>query len=150
MIWTYNRLQGEARDWARKNRIPIGEKCLPAKGRKAMGKSAIDKIAGNGSFGFSTRRGREDGDTACMTRGLDNQWKSGRGSIVRRRKNICRMMTTKAIDGMQMDRFERHEVSVKKNLARQIKMAQAKTLMREIRSRNRNPKARRGHKRRAA
>lgn len=150
MIWTYNSLKGESRKWARENRIPVGERCIPVKGRRKMGKSAIDRVAGNGVHGFSMRRNKGDGETTKMVRGLDNQWKPGRGTIVRHRKNICQMATNETIKTMQMDDHDKRKALAKEVIVRQERLAREKTIKRELRKRNRNPKARRGYNRRKA
>ncbi len=138
MQWTYNRLKGEAREWAVANNQPRGERCIKVNGGHQMRKSSIDDIAGNGLHGFSTRRGKQDEDKG-MVRGMDGQWKAKRGSVAKRRKNTSRMATTEQIKFMQMDSFERKERAARLN----------ETLMRrrkDLRRRNRNHRARRRHK----
>ncbi len=148
MTWTYNRLNGKAREWARRNRIPTGERCVPVKGGRKMGKSAITKVAGDGSYGFSTRRDKKDGETTKMVMGLDGQWKAWRGTSVRRRKNVCRMATKGQIKKMEMDDYDRLESLTKEAIIHQVKLEKERAIRRELRKRNRNPRARRNHNKR--
>lgn len=138
MNWTYNRLEGKAREWAVANNQPRGERCVKVNGGHQMGKSAVDDIAGNGLYGFSTRRGKQDEDKG-MVRGMDGQWKAKRGSIAKRRKNTSRLATTEQIRLMQMDSLEKEERAARL----------AETLMRrrkDLRRKSRNNRARRGNK----
>ena len=136
MQWTYNRLEGDAREWAIKNNQPRGERCIKVNGGHQMGKSAIDDIAGNGLHGFSTRKGKQDEDKG-MVRGMDGQWKAKRGSVAKRRKNTSRMATTEQINSMQMDSLERKEMAARVSEA-------INRRRKELRSKNRNHSARRG------
>jgi hypothetical protein len=148
VTWTYNKLQDKEREWAKQNKQPFGEKCIRVVGGKKMAKSAVDKVAGNGRFGFSTRRGKKDDSSVSLVKGLDEQWKSGRKSIARRRKNVCKMMTTQGIKSMEMDGCDKYEKFVEQAVASEEKRIIVNRARRETRRVNRNPKARRGHARR--
>lgn len=150
MTWTYNRLKNEARQWARKNRIPTGERCVPVKGGRKMSKSAITEVAGDGSYGFSTRRDKKDGETTKVVKGLDGQWKAWRGTSVRRRKNVCRMLTANQIKGLQMDSDDRLDAFTKEAIIHQVRLEKERVIRRQLRKRNRNPRARRGHRKKVA
>lgn len=140
MIWTYNRLKEQAREWALQNKHPLAERCVKVIGGKKMAKSGIDSIAGNGTFGFSTRRGKTDGVPVKLTKGLDGQWKSGRGSVAKRKKNVCRMATSEEIKRMQMDKVDIQELVQKEAQL----IAMEKEIERQERKQNR--RAKRNHR----
>ncbi len=78
----YNRLDGDARNWARSNRLAMSEHCVSVKGGRRFNGSEWQKsTCGDGSMGFSTRRkGQED---VQMETGMDGQLKKSRATLIR-------------------------------------------------------------------
>jgi len=96
---SYNRLDEEAREWARSNRLPTAERCSRVEGgNRFKGPDWIKEKCGDGSMGFSMRRkGHEENN---VTMGGDGHWKSARGSLVNRKSaKACRSRAPKRIDG---------------------------------------------------
>jgi len=141
----YNRLTGEAREWATENKIPIGERCVRVNGRRRMAEAEVDKVAGNGSFGFSSRRKRDEDDDVKMTEGMYGQFKSGRKTVARRRKMAHNTWTKDEIRKAQMDEFDLEQARKEADRKRSIQRAKEQEIKRAIRKQNRNSKARRGH-----
>ncbi len=80
----FNRLDGEAREWAASRHLPRSEYCVPVKGGKRFGGPNWQKNkCGDGRMGFSTRRkGQEE---VRMELGLDGQLKKKRATLVNKR-----------------------------------------------------------------
>ena len=78
----YNRLEGDARDWAQNNRFARSEHCVKVKdGKRFSGADWQKSKCGDGSMGFSTRRkGQEE---VSMETGLDGQFKKSRSTLTR-------------------------------------------------------------------
>jgi len=95
----YNRLNGDARDWAKDNGFPRSEFCTPVKGGKKFGgpKWLKDKC-GDGSMGFSTRRkGQEE---VRIVVGGDGQLRKKRHTLVRRKSaNAVSSRRPRRVDG---------------------------------------------------
>lgn len=144
MSRVYNRLEGEIREWARNNRFNTSERCVRVKEPNKHAFSPIEFVAGNGTLGFSTRRGEGEDYDLCMVKGLEGQWKSGRGTACRKRKNVSRLATLEQFRRMMMDDYELAQEAAKLDAIRQDKAKTADQLKRELRKKNRNPKARRG------
>jgi len=142
MTWTYNVLKGEARKWAQENKVPTSEKCTRVVGGRHMGRfgDRLARVAGNGLYGFSSRRQQQD--PVKMTVGMDGQYKKDRKTIVRRRKNVSRLWVDAQIRKAQMDATDKFEGFLKEIPNRLEKIAARKA----VRRRNRNHRARRGHK----
>lgn len=142
MTWTYNVLKGEARKWAQENKVPTSEKCTRVVGGKHMGKfgDSLSRVAGNGLHGFSSRRQRQD--PVKMTVGLDGQYKKDRKTVVRRRKNVCRLWNQSQIRKAQMDSTDKFVAF----LAETPHLLAKRIVKKAARRRNRNHRARRGHK----
>lgn len=80
----FNRLEGEAREWAASRHLPKSEYCVPVKGGKRFGGPNWQKTkCGNGRMGFSTRRKGQD--EVRMELGLDGQLKKKRSTLVNKR-----------------------------------------------------------------
>ncbi len=143
----YNRLDGDAREWAQKNGHATAERCIMVRGRKPMGKSEVETVAGNAGFGFTTRRWKKDDDDGSkMTVGLDGQFKKKRGTVARHRKATCRTWTKEQIARAQMDDVdiaEENQVRAKRLAIQRDGERKAKQ---EARKEKRNPGSRRGHK----
>lgn len=83
----FNRLEGQARDWALANRFARSEYCVPVKGGKRFGGPVWQRIkCGDGRMGFSTRRKNQD--DVRMERGMDGQWKKSRHTLVNRKSAV--------------------------------------------------------------
>ena len=95
----FNRLEGEAREWAAGNRFARSEYCVPVKGGKRFGGENWQKVkCGDGRMGFSTRRKGQD--EVQMERGLDGQFKKKRSTLVRRKSaRATASRRTRRIDG---------------------------------------------------
>lgn len=143
--WSYNRLNGEAVEWAKKNEMPKAEYCIRVKGGKKMAKSTVETVAGNGLYGFSMRK-RRNAEEASITVGMDGQYKSGRGSVARRRKNVSRLASKEQIKLSMMDEFDKKKVQERDDFLQNIKLEREMALKKALRKSKRNPKARRGHK----
>lgn len=80
----FNRLEGEAREWAASNRFSRSEYCVPVKGGSRFGGQDWQKNkCGDGRMGFSTRRkGQEE---VRMEQGLDGQLKKKRSTLVNKK-----------------------------------------------------------------
>lgn len=78
----FNRLNGDAREWAKDNKFPRSEYCVPVKGgnRFSGAKWQKDKC-GDGRMGFSTRRKNQD--DISIEIGLDGQFKKKRSTLIR-------------------------------------------------------------------
>lgn len=142
----YNRLDGEARKWAGQHSYPKSERCVRVNGVRKRAKSDVDKVAGNGTFGFTMRRGKGDGDETKMVVGLDGQFKKKRGTVARHRKLVNKTWTLEQIRKAQMDELEIEEQAQKEEIRRVRKAEQDRETRRVMRGSKRNPKSRRGHR----
>lgn len=130
---SYNRLEGEAAQFARNWGMGIGEFCIRNKGRRFKPpQTDFERRAGNRSFGFPTRH--TDQDPCKMVVGLDGQYKSARKTVCRPRKNICRLASNRQVSLAIL----KSDPEVWNKM-----MSDAKKIKRKF---NRNPKARRGHR----
>ena len=142
----YNRLEGDAREWAAGNRFARSEYCVPVKGGKRFGGPTWVKVkCGDGRMGFSTRRKGQD--DVQMEVGLDGQFKKKRSTLVRRKSagatatrrkrrvdgSVCGLVCQSQIMEAQRDPI--------------VVAQQRKVSAKSKRARNRNNAARRGHKR---
>lgn len=77
----FNRLQGEARDWAKKNKIAQSEHCVRVvDGNRFGGEAWIKNKCGDGRMGFSMRRKGQD--EVSLEEGLDGQLKKKKRSAI--------------------------------------------------------------------
>ena len=142
----YNRLSGESREWAENNGMARSEFCVRVKGGKRFrGPEWIKQKCGDGRMGFSMRRRSKN--EVQMEVGQDGQFKKARKTLVRRRSSKavvgrvprrvdgsrCGLVTSTAIIESMRDQFTVRERNLVEAKAR--------------RARNRNNRARRGHKR---
>lgn len=141
----YNRLEGEAREWAISNRLARSEYCVPVKdGKKFCGEEWQKNKCGDGSMGFSTRRKGQDEVT--MEVGQDGQYKKKRNTLVR--PNSARGAASRCarrIDGSKVRLVSSCEI-IEAMRDPTVVAQQRKVSMKSKRTRNRNNKARRGHK----
>lgn len=80
----FNRLEGEAREWAANHRFARSEYCVPVSGgKKFSGPNWQATKCGDGRMGFSTRRKGQD--EVCMELGLDGQLKKRRSTLVNKK-----------------------------------------------------------------
>ena len=129
MAMSYNRLQGDTREWAIKNNQPRAEYAnRVTKGKEVRGIPELALIAGDGKYGFHSRRHSED--PVRMVKGRAGQYTKFRKSVVRKAKNVCRLCPTRYLNDYDPIEAE-------------IQRGHTKTLRRR---RNRNGKARRGRK----
>jgi len=122
----YNSLEGEARAWASDNKFSRGEYAIRVKGGKKVSSNAeVARVAGDGRFGFNSRKVCMD--PVRMICGMDGQYIKKRKSVARPRKNISRLW-------------------MKKDLTRDImlELEREKQESRIHRRRNRNKVARKG------
>ncbi len=142
----FNRLEGEAREWAANNLLARSEFCVPVKEGKRFGgpQWVLDKC-GNGRMGFSTRRKGQD--EVRMEIGTDGQIKKKRHTLVRMKS--ARATTSRRdrrIDGSKCGLISSE--AIKEAQFDPIVVAQKKKEYRKSkRIKNRNSRARRGHKR---
>lgn len=135
----FNRLTGEARDWAKENNIPRSEHCVRVvDGKKFSGDDWIKTKCGDGRMGFSMKRRGQD--EVRFEEGLDGQLKKKRLSTVTPRSSRCTSSRkARRIDGSvaglvsqsTIDRagIDPQAVSARKRLQR-IKRAKWKQLTR--------------------
>ncbi|KKL15250.1 hypothetical protein LCGC14_2507480 [marine sediment metagenome] len=129
MPMSYNRLQGNTREWAFKNNQPRAEYAnRVTRGKEIKGNPSLSLIAGNGKYGFHSRRHAED--PVRMVKGKEGQYTKFRKSVARKKKNVSRLCPTKYL-------------SYYDPIAVAIREEQTKRMQRR---RNRNGKARRGRK----
>lgn len=142
----YNRLDGEAREWAKDNQFARSEHCVHVKNGKRFGGPVWARIkCGDGRMGFSTRRkGQDEGR---MEVGLDGQFKKKRGSLVRRKS--ARATATRRPRRIDGSRCSLVPSVVLQDAARDpVMVAQQERVCKKAkRAKNRNGRARRGHKR---
>ena len=126
MAMSYNRLQGDTREWAIKNNQPRAEYAnRVTKGKEVRGIPELALIAGDGKYGFHSRRHSED--PVRMVKGRAGQYTKFRKSVVRKKKNICRLCP-------------RRDLGEDNPIAVAIRKEHTKRMQRR---RNRNNKARR-------
>lgn len=90
MPMSYNRLQGDTREWAIKNHQPRAEYAnRVTQGKEVKGNPDLALIAGNGKYGFTSRRHAED--PVRMVKGLLGQYTKFRKSVARKKKNVSRL-----------------------------------------------------------
>lgn len=129
MPMSYNRLQGENREWAIKNHQPKAEYAnRVSKGKEVKSNPELALIAGNGKYGFHSRRHSED--PVRMVKGKAGQYVKFRKSVARKAKNISRLCPTR-----YLDHYDPIEVATRQ--------AHIRKLRRKL---NRNGGARRGRK----
>lgn len=90
MVMSYNRLQGGTREWAFRNDQPRAEYAnRVTKGKEIRGNPGLALLAGNGKYGFHSRRHAED--PVRMSKGLLGQYTKFRKSVARKKKNVSRL-----------------------------------------------------------
>ncbi len=90
MPMSYNRLQGDTREWAVNNQQPRAEYAnRVVKGKEVKGNPTLALVAGNGKYGFHSRRHSED--PVRMVKGLLGQYTKFRKSVARKKKNVSRL-----------------------------------------------------------
>lgn len=126
MAMSYNRLQGETREWAIQNHQPRAEYAnRVVKGKMVRSNPGLSLIAGNGKYGFTSRRHAED--PVRMIKGRAGQYTKFRKSVVRKKKNVSHLC-------LRRDFGEDDQIAVA------IRQEHTKRMQRR---RNRNNKARR-------
>jgi len=147
-IWDgywYNRLHGKAQDWAKDNGHAWSEFCVPVKdGKRFGGPEWINRKCGNGRLGFPTRRKRVD--EVRIEIGQDGQFKKGSKTLVRRRSaSATASRWPRRVDGSRVGLVPL--VAIKMAMRNPEKVEQQRQMHKKmVRAKNRNPKARRGHK----
>lgn len=144
----YNRLEGEAREWAKDNGFARSEHCVSVKGGKRFGGANWQKQkCGDGRMGFSTRR--KNVSEVRIERGLMGQSKRKRSTLINKR-------SARAAIGRKIRRIDGSRCGLVSNtiimeIQRDPLMVaqQRKVHKKAVRSQNRNNKARRGHKKAA-
>jgi len=142
----FNRLEGEARQWAESNRFARSEFCVPVKGGKRLGGEDWQKIkCGDGRMGFTTRRRGQS--EVQMEVGLDGQWVKKRRTLVRKKSaRAASSRRPRRVDGSRWSLIS--SVEIKMAARDPIVVAQQKREYKKSkRAQNRNNKARRGHHR---
>lgn len=141
----FNRLEGEARQWAAANQFAKSEFCVPVKDGKKFGGPQWQKTkCGDGRMGFTTRRRKAD--EGRMERELDGQFKRKRMTLLNRksaRSTVGRR--ARRIDGSRVGLVSSVDIL---NAMRDpiIVDQQRKAYRKSNRARNRNNRARRGYK----
>jgi hypothetical protein len=141
----YNYLkERRVRKWAGKQKVLVknAEFCVRAVGGKVQKSNAeVARVAGNGRYGFATRR--HDAEERAMTTGRDGQYMKRKKSIARRRKNVSRLATSRQIKIGSKDILQ-----FKEWFWRNATIEGQKIISREkeTRKRNRNRKASRGRR----
>lgn len=129
MPMSYNRLQGEIREWAFKNDQPRAEYAnRVTKGKEVKGNPVLALVAGNGKYGFHSRRHAED--PVRMVKGKEGQYTKFRKSVARKKKNVSRLCPVKYLND-----YDPIAVAIREEQTKRIQ-----------RRRKRNNKARRGRK----
>jgi len=141
----YNKTNKTTAKWIRKNGGPKSEFTVRVNGGKKFGGAQWQKdVCGDGTFGFPTRRKRDD--DVALELGLDGQWKKKRGTLVRAKSSLATASRRpKQVWGCKcglwtnsdLARVAKDPVIEKEMTARDSK---------RIRANNRNNKARRGLK----
>ncbi len=141
----YNRLKGEAREWAADNKFARSEFCVRVKGGKKFSGEEWQAIkCGDGRMGFSSRR---KGHTeAKMEMGLDGQYKKKRRTLVNPRSaRASASRTPRRVDGSRISLAS--SVTIFESQRDPVVVAQQRKEHKKIgRAKNRNNGARRGHK----
>jgi len=132
------------RDWAKKNKFRHYEATIRVhKGRHKAMAGDIGKIAGDGKYGFTSRRTSKNEDACKMVEGLDGQLLKSRKTIVRKRKNTCILWSPTELFESQLDSHVL-EKRLSEKLGRvQDVVKEQRIAKKETRKRNRNHKARR-------
>lgn len=105
---SYNRPSENNVKFAQKNHIYIGEYCIRNVEKRAKSESTqLDKIAGNGRYGFPAKRIPKE--PVRIVKGLDGQDKKARKSVVKPRKNVCRLWSLSDIKRVSCDPIVRKE-----------------------------------------
>lgn len=146
MGFGYNRLENEAREWAKENKFARSEYCVRVKGGKRFGgPDWIKKKCGNGRMGFITRR--RSRDEVKMEQGLDGQLKRRRPTLLNRRSARAAMgRQVRRVDGSRVGLVSSEEIM--ETMRDPIVVAQQRAMYKKSkRAHNRNNKARRGHRR---
>ena len=129
MAMSYNRLQGEIREWAFRNDQPRAEYGNRVVGGKEIRSNPkLSLVAGNGKFGFHSRRHAED--PVRMIKGRAGQYTKFRKSVARKKKDVSRLC-------------RRRDLGEDDPIAVAILQEYTKRMQRR---RNRNGRARRGRK----
>ena len=140
----FNRLEGDAREWAGDNQMPKSEFTVPVNGGKRFGGENWQKQkCGNGRFGFPSRR---QGDPVKMTTGVDGQHKPARSTTVRGKSSRSTSSNhARRVDGSRVRLITTAEIRMSARDPQRV--AQEKKWAKKARrAKNRNPRARRGHK----
>lgn len=141
----YNRLEGEAQTWAKENKLPRSEYCVRVKGGKRFsGPDWIKKKCGDGRMGFTTRR--KNRDEVQTEWGLDQQLKRKRLTLVNKRSARAVMgRQVRRVDGSRVGLISSGEII--EAMRDPILVARQKSVYKKLkRAKNRNNRARRGHK----
>ncbi len=129
MPMSYNRLQGDTREWAFKNDQPRAEYAnRVTQGKEIKGNPSLSLVAGNGRYGFHSRRHAEN--PVRMSKGLLGQYTKFRKSVARKKKNVSRLCPTKYLSD-----YDPIEAEIRQEHTKRMQ-----------RRRNRNNKARRRRK----
>lgn len=144
--WGYNRINGEAGEWARNNRFFRSEHCVHVKDGKRFGGEQWQKDkCGDGTMGFSTRRRGQD--EVHLETGLDGQTKKRRHTLINPRSaRAAAGRRSRRVDGSKCGLVS--SVMIKESQRDPIVVAKQRLEgKRAKRASNRNNKARRGHER---
>lgn len=141
----YNHLENKAREWARENKFALSEYCVRVKGGKRFGgPDWIKKKCGDGRMGFITRhRSRDEVQTEW---GLDEQLKRKRPTLLNKRSVRAAMgRQVRRVDGSKVCLISPWEIM--EAMRDPTVMAVQRAIYKKAkRARNRNNKARRGHR----
>jgi len=143
--WGYNKLDGENREWAKKNRVATSEHCVPVKGgKKFAGPLWLKQKCGDGTKGFSTRK---DNDEVRIEIGMDGQYKKKRHTVVNKRSSkSTSSKRPRRIDG---SKFSMASSAAIKESAQDPKAKRAKRKLAKMNSGKRKRMSRVDRKRRA-
>jgi len=145
----YNRLEGEAREWAKNNGFARSEHCIGVKGGKRFGGPVwVKNRCGDGRMGFSTRR--KNVSEVRIEQGLDGQLKRKRSTLINKRSaRAATGRNARRIDGSRCGLVS-NAVIIEVQRDPLVVARQRNVYKRAVRAQNRNNRARRGHKRKAA
>lgn len=141
----YNCLTGEDRKWARKHGFRVVEACYRAVGNRRMSAKDWQKAkCGDGAFGFPTRK--RSPDFVSTTEAADGSFKKNLKTTVRSRSSrTISSRHPRRVDGSRTGLITNAALAEAIRDPKEIKAA-AELARRRKRSRNRNHRARRGHK----
>jgi len=141
----FNYLQGSDRQWAADRGFAKSEFAVRVNGGKRFGGPLWQKIkCGDGTYGFPMRR---QGDPVKMTVGLDGQHKAIRKTLVRSKsKRATATNHPRRVDGSLCGLVSNVEITLA--ACNPVEVVEKEVRDKKFkRSKNRNPRARRGHKR---